>query len=362
MFTDFALVKAMSPGTTWVVAGVMSDAGFAEVDALVRFRESDRHSTSARLSLGILPYLAESLTPLMDRNVKRLNTYNLDLQDEVRLSAMLSVIYGAELQLTDPSSGSSRFRPRWGLKFRPSAERGFTFLRTSSLPQMEKTLELEEGDSIEITSPFQHEFGNRLNFGVSRVTHTEASASQSVGPTSQVVVGVYSDDFSANRWLLSAESARPFIASRGVRVAYKRSFAAADTVMGYTYGTGLKTDPDFSQLTARNFHLLTAQVKSEIPATGTHVAATYRWISGNSITIIDPYQDLFDSAAPGISLMFVQAIPYFGRLIPGKLEAQLDVRNLLSKVDPGLYQSTTLRRVEFLQPARSLRGGIKLKF
>ena len=61
-------------------------------------------------------------------------------------------------------------------------------------------------------------------------------------------------------------------------------------------------------------------------------------------------------------MAFVQAIPYFGKFIPGKMEAQLDVRNLFGRNNPELYQSASLRRVEFLQPARSVRGGIKLKF
>jgi hypothetical protein len=135
-----------------------------------------------------------------------------------------------------------------------------------------------------------------------------------------------------------------------------------DGTLAYTYGAGIQATEGFSELNQRNFHVVAARLKSEIPATKTQVAATYRWISGDSITIVDPYQDLFDSASPGVSLMFIQAIPYLGRFIPGRLEAQVDLRNLFAKVNPELYQSANLRRVEFLQPARSVRGGIKLKF
>jgi hypothetical protein len=65
--------------------------------------------------------------------------------------------------------------------------------------------------------------------------------------------------------------------------------------------------------------------------------------------------------------MFAQALPYFGRFIPGRLEAEVELRNLLASGNsdffkPDFYESATLRRVEFLQPARSVRGGIKLKF
>jgi len=51
-----------------------------------------------------------------------------------------------------------------------------------------------------------------------------------------------------------------------------------------------------------------------------------------------------------------------GKFIPGKLEAQLDVRNLFAKDNSEFYNSTTLRRLEFIQPPKSVRGGINLKF
>ena len=116
-FTDFAFIKDVGTSTTWVVAGVVSDSGFAELDSLLRFRASDRHTTSARLSLGILPYVSDPLSPIPDQNVRRLNMYNLDLQDELKVSEMLSVIYGAELQVTDPSSKAPRFRPQVGIPY-----------------------------------------------------------------------------------------------------------------------------------------------------------------------------------------------------------------------------------------------------
>lgn len=359
-FTDFALVRDIGSSSTWVVAGVVSDSGFAELDALVRFKGSDRHSTSARLSLGILPYLALPLSPVPEQNVGRLNMYNFDIQDELQLSNMMSFIYGAEMQMTDPGSRAVRFRPRWGLRFRPSNASRYSFVRTTSLPHLARTLEFGEGDSIEVTSPFQHEFGNRLNLGFNRVTHTEFEAERSLG-TSRFSVGTYRDEVAAN-YSSSAGFPGPFPDSRGVRLSYRQPMGRAESDIGYTYGSGIFSSEDFSELAARNFHVLAARVRSRLPLTSTRVAATYRWISGSSITIIDPYQTVFESNSPGLSLAFVQAIPYFGKFIPGKIEAQLDVRNLFARNNPELYQSASVRRVEFLQPARSVRGGIKLKF
>ena len=286
--------------------------------------------------------------------------YNLDLQDELKLSEMMSVLYGAELQVTDPSSRASRFRPRWGLRFQPSAGSRYSFLRTKSLPQMQRTLELSEGDGLELASPFQHDFGNRLNLGLNRVTHTEAETEQTVG-AARFSAAVYTDEVASN-YLTSNTGAERFPESRGARLTYRQSLGAVEGVIGYTYGSGLQSDQNLSEFAAHNVHVVAARIRSTLPLTHTQVAATYRWLSDDSITIVDPYQTVFESNSPGLSLAFVQAIPYFGKFIPGKMEAQLDVRNLFGRSNPELYQSASLRRVEFLQPARSVRGGIKLKF
>jgi hypothetical protein len=285
--------------------------------------------------------------------------YNLDLQDELKLTEMMSVIYGAEFQVTDPDSRAPRFRPRWGLRFRPTAGSRYSVLRTKSLPQMQRTLDLGEGDELDLASPFQHDFGNRLNLGLNRVTHTEAETEQTVGG-SRFGAGVYTDEVTPNVTPITGPEVP--LQSRGVRLTYRQSFGAAESVIGYTFGSGLQSDRSFSELAACNFHVVTARIASRLPVTHTRATATYRWVSGDSITIVDPYQTVFESNSPGLSLAFVQGIPYFGKFIPGRLEAQLDVRNLFGRSNPGLYQSASLRRVEFLQPARSVRGGIKLKF
>jgi len=133
-------------------------------------------------------------------------------------------------------------------------------------------------------------------------------------------------------------------------------------VWGYTYGGGIRANDGLTELTPQNFHVLVAKLIADFSHSKTQIATTYRWISGYSITLVDPYQEIFESASPGVSLTVTQAIPYVRKFIPGKLEAQLDVRNLFAKDNSELYNSPTLRRVEFIQPPKSVRGGINLKF
>jgi Carboxypeptidase regulatory-like domain len=362
-FTEFALIRDINPRTSWVVAGVVSDSAFAEIDSMLRLRDYNGHNSSVRLSLGQLPYLA-SLSPVLDNNLQRLNLFNLDVQDELRVSSILSVMYGAEFQGTNPTIDARRFRPRWGIGFQPTRSSRFSYFRTTSLPRLSRTLSLPEDESVVFSSPFQHEFGNPLNFGTNRVTHSEVASEQKIREGSVFWLGTYSDDFSSTRGALPGLPARKALPSaRGIRVAYRQALSKRlDSEFGYTYGGGVRINEDSSEFTGQNFHVLVAKLTTDFSQSRTKVSATYRWISGSSITVIDPYQEIFESSSPGLSVMLTQAIPYVGKLLPGKLEAQLDVRNLFAKDSSDLYSFAPLRRLEFLQAPKSVRGGIKLKF
>jgi hypothetical protein len=177
-------------------------------------------------------------------------------------------------------------------------------------------------------------------------------------------MAAYSDKFGRNTSPFVSGRMLPFLPdSKGLRMAFQRPLGSCfDGTIGYTYGGGLQANQDSLVLAPLNVHVLTARVSSDFPLSQTQVVTTYRWTSEYSITVIDPYQEIFESSSPGISIMVTQLIPYFGRFIPGKLEAQLDVRNLLAKTNSNPFNSATLRRLEFSQPPKSVRGGINLKF
>jgi hypothetical protein len=362
-FTEFALVKDVNPHLTWVIAGVVSDSRFAEIDSLLRFRNVRGHNPSVRFSLGQMPYLSP-LAPLTDKNLQTMSVYNIDFQDELKVSEVLSVIYGAESMGSSPDIGARRFRPRWGVGFQPTSKSRFSYLHTTSLPRMSRLLDLPEGENIVLSSPFQHEFGSSMDFRMVGVSHSETSVEQKLGDSSQLRVGLYSDDHSDRRAPLY--TTLPYLSrysTRGVRVAYHRSLGSRlDGTFGYTYGGGVRANSELTQLTPENFHMVVAKLATAISHSGTELSATYRWISGYSLTMIDPYQENFESSSPGVSFMISQVIPYVGRFIPGKLEAQVDVRSLFTREAPDLHNSATLRRLDFVQPPKSVRGGLQLKF
>jgi hypothetical protein len=363
IFTQFALARDFNPKMRWVVAGVASDTGFAEVDSALKLRDVNGHSTSVRLSFGQLPYFTESSSGHGDYG-RRMNLFNLDFQDEMKIGNSVFLAYGAEMQGTNPALDVRRFRPRMMVGVQPFRNQRFTFARTSSLPRSQRAFSLPEGETIVLSSPFQHEYGSPLNLGTSRVTHAEFSTERMISGGAAFSVAAYSDSFSpklSSFWGDPGSDRRP--SNKGVRVAYHRALGSRmDGAFGYTLGGGIRPALEGTQFFPQNVHVLVAQISTEFPSSKTRVTSTYRWVSAYSITVIDPYQEVFESSSPGVSFMVTQLIPYFGRFIPGKLEAQVDVRTLLTRTNPDFYSMASVRRLEFLQPPKSVRGGIQLKF
>ena len=363
-FTEFVFVKDLNSNSRWLMAGTVSESGYTELDSLIRWKNLKGHNPSLRVSLGTFPYLDRQV-PSEKGHLQRLNLFNLDFQDEVAISEMLSAIYGVELQATDPSVKARRVRPRWGLRMRPHPGYQVAFIRTKSMPRHYRAAPSRSGEVLSYSSPFLHPFGSKMRLGRTEATHTEMTVDHEFGNGSLLAVGVYSDEFSpGSAWAAAGSRSIVPASSKGIRVAYGRPLGhGVHTDLGYTFGGGTRLGQGAFGLTPGNYHVMVARMKAQANSSGTRVAATYRYVSGVSLTVIDPYQEYFESSAPGLSLMVTQSIPYVGRFIPGELEAQLDVHNLF---DQHRFDFTDAagepRHSEFLQTPRSVRGGIRLKF
>ena len=363
-FTEFVFVKDLNSNSRWLMAGTVSESGYTELDSLIRWKNLKGHNPSLRVSLGSFPYLDRQV-PSEKGHLQRLNLFNLDCEDEVAISEMISAFYGVELQATDPSVKARRVRPRWGLRMRPHPAYQVAFIRTKSMPRLHRTVPTDSGEELSFSSPFLHPFGSKMRLGQTEATHTEMMVDQDLGNGSLLAVGVYSDEFSPGRaWAAAGSRSIVPASSRGIRVAYGRPLGhGVHTDLGYTFGGGTQWGHGAFGLTPRNYHVMVARLKAQAKSSGTRAAATYRYISGVSLTVIDPYQEYFESSAPGLSLMVTQSIPYVGRFIPGELEAQLDVHNLFDQHRFDLTDAAgEPRHSEFLQTPRSVRGGIRLKF
>lgn len=362
-FTEVVFVKDFNPNLRWLIAGTVSKGGFTEFGSMVKWRNWNGHNPSLRFSLGILPYF-DSKAPARQGQLQRRNLFNFDFEDEVAISEMVTAIYGLELQMTDPSVNVRRVRPRWGFRVRPLPDSQLSFVRTKSMPKLYRKFPLKVQEDFKFASPFRHGFGSKIQLGQTEITHTEIVVDQEMDNQSKFVFGVYSDEFSPRRRIQASPGSPPQVFSKGLRVAYKRDLGDHfQTGLGYTFGGGAKISKGVSDLNPKNYHVMVARLETDLNRSKTQVAASYRWISGISLTVIDPYQEFFESSAPGLSLIVSQTIPYVGRFIPGELEAQFDLLNLFDQYHTDSVENAgEFRYSEFLQIPRSVRGGIKLKF
>jgi len=105
---------------------------------------------------------------------------------------------------------------------------------------------------------------------------------------------------------------------------------------------------------------LASKVSGYVPASGTRWIASYKWTSGNTLSTVDAFNASPGQADPYLSIFIRQPLPG-SSLIPGKMDALLDLRNLLAQgYLPVAGQDG--RNVYMVQSARSMRGGLAFTF
>jgi hypothetical protein len=156
--------------------------------------------------------------------------------------------------------------------------------------------------------------------------------------------------------------------TRGLRVVLQRKLASDITAtLDYGYGGVLDlVKPDVALEDARqwtvtrNRHTAAAKVSGTVPCSKTRWIASYRWLSGEALTPVDMFNASPGQADPYLNIFFRQPIPRTG-FLPGRMEAMIDVRNLLAQgYLPFLGQDG--RTVYLVQSARAVRGGVSFTF
>jgi hypothetical protein len=135
--------------------------------------------------------------------------------------------------------------------------------------------------------------------------------------------------------------------------------------LDYSTGGTITADPGPWQTLAERLatsrqHAVAAKVSGYVPGSGTHWIASYKWTSGNSVSVVDAFNASPGQADPYLSIFIRQPIPGTS-FIPAKMDALLDIRNLLAQgYVPALGPDG--RPVYIVQSARSLRGGLAFSF
>ena len=179
------------------------------------------------------------------------------------------------------------------------------------------------------------------------------------GTSDELLPDVYSGTFTYNGQHLS---------SNGVRAVYSRKLMSDLTAtVAYSYGGVVSLDrtaPDWEAVQASldtvRRHAVTGKIAGTIPRCKTRWIASYKWTSGDALTPVDLFNSSPSQADPFLNIFLRQPLPT-STLLPGHLEAVVDVRNLLAQgYIPVLAPDGQV--VYLVQSARSVRGGLAFTF
>jgi hypothetical protein len=380
MSTGFSVEKSMFSAGTLALRG---NLGYGDTSPAAVLRASYSH----KLANGSEPQIALTMRRLASPDASlhnaALQALALTTSDSFTLGDVLELQFGSELQTIQFMGRVNAFRPFGSADLHLSPNTVVEYRYATSVPdsRAEKGFDSAPADLSE-SGPHVTMAGFRST--VERAHHHEVSISQRAG-NNKIQLAVYSDRVTDPALTgvgeISAENGDvlPDIYSGtfsyrgrdlntgGVRVVYQRKINSNLTAtLDYGYGGALDLESQTSledasrEMTVRDRHAIAAKVSGTLPGAKTRWVTSYRWTSGPALTAVDAFNASPGQADPFLDLFFRQPIPSVG-FIPARMEALIDVRNLLAQgYVPVLAQDG--RTVYLVQSARAVRGGVAFTF
>src|SRR5215468_2792727 len=304
--------------------------------------------------------------------------------DTMSIAGFIDLDYGAELQALQFARRVTAVRPfgRVDVHLSPDMVVEYRYATSEPDPRVDKGFATAPADLSE-SGPRM-----ALTSGVpdlEKAHHQEISVSRRFGNnniqvayyTDQirniVLTGAgdpssYSDDVLPDVYSGTFSYAGGGLSTTGMRVVAQRKFSD-DLTATVDYSTGgvimLRAPVSTWQSVASTLgsdrqHAIGAKIAGRIPHCSTRLVASYKWNSGKALSTVDQFNASPGQMDPYLSLFIRQPLPG-PSFIPGKMEALLDVRNLLAQ---GYIPVLGLdgRTLYLVQSARAVRGGLAFTF
>jgi hypothetical protein len=313
-----------------------------------------------------------------------LEAFALSVGDTMTFGDLIELAYGGELQTIQFGERVSAFRPYGNVAVHVTPGTVIEYRYATSEPNQRSVKGFD-------TAPADlSESGPRMSINggqpaLERAHHHEIAVSQRLGRNNiqlawyndqidnAALVGVgpvtadsgiflpdvYSGTFTYNGGNLSTS---------GLRAVYSRKLVRNVTAtVDYTYGgvATLESQPaDWNALRAalrtERRHAVTAKMAGSVPHSKARWIASYKWTSGEALTPVDMFNASPGQADPYLEVFLRQPLPT-SSLLPGKMEAVIDVRNLLAQGYVPVVANDG-QTVYLVQSARSVRGGLAFTF
>ncbi len=381
MNTGFAMERSLfSSGTLWLNGNVGGGDGTVSNSVL-------RAAYSHRLPDGSTPQAALTVRRLAApgsavRNAA-LQALALSLSDSVTVADFIDLNFGTELQAIQFMGRVNAVKPFGSADVHLGPNTVLEYQYATSEPNLRQTKGFDSAPAD------LSESGPRMSLNggdavVERARHQEISIAQRVG-NNRVQLAVYADRMSHPALtgvgdVLAEDDLLPDVYSgtftydagalntNGFRLVYQRKINEALTAtLNYSYGGALDllgtdvvwADPA-SSFRVEYRHALAGKVAGTMPGTHTKWIASYRWTSDRAVSPVDLFNASAGQTDPYLNLFIRQPLPG-SSFLPGKMEALIDVRNLLAQgYVPVMGQDG--RTMYLVQSARAVRGGLAFVF
>jgi hypothetical protein len=313
-----------------------------------------------------------------------LEALTLSTSDNLLIGNFIELRAGSEFQAVQFMGRVNAFKPFGSVDVHLSPDTLFEYQYATSMPNMRRLKGFD-------TAPADMtESGPRMTLTnaqpvLERARHQEVSLSRKMGKNA-VQVAYYNDRIrnmaltgvgeitgTANDLLPDIYSGTfayngGNIGTSGARFVYQRQLPDGLTAtLDYAFGGVLDLDKNDigladvrSNILEESRHALAIKLAGKLPITKTQWITSYKWENGPSLTPVD----LFNSG-PGqtdsfFNVFIRQPMPGM-KFMPGKIEALIDLRNLLAQGYRPVLASDG-QTVYLVQAARSVRGGLAFVF
>lgn len=381
MTTNFALERSLFSAGTLSFAGNVGYGGGPQSGVL-------RASYSHRMADGSSPELSLTIrrfaNPDVTNGVPPLQAMSMKASDSLNLADAIGLRFGAEYQVVQFVGHASAMKPFGAVDVHFSPNTILSYQFASAEPNMaagkgfdsaavdlgqsgprvslvERGAVLEKARHQELA--LSRRFGKSSFQVAGYVDRINDTALTGIGdldnPMAELLPDLYSGTFTYNGGELDTQ---------GLRVIAEHKFSPALTITG-TYAYGGVLDVTGGDMRLRGLrplvhqesrHALGVKLSGTAALTHTQWSASYRMTNQKSLTPVD----LFDSSPgrvdPYLNFFIRQPIPGTG-FLPGKMEALVDLRNLLAQgYVPVIGRDG--RTLYLVQSARSVRGGLAFVF
>ncbi len=378
MSTDFKVERSVFSTST---VGLQGNVGYNGASSVLRASYTHKMMDGSGPELA---FTARRLPAPDFTGNNALQALSLTTSDRIILGDVLELKFGSELQTIQFMGRLNAFLPFGSVGVHLSPNTIVEYGYTTSLPntRMEKGFDTSPADLSE-SGPRVSVVGYASS--LERDQHQEISLSRRIGKNN-IQLAAYTDHIknpalagvgsvsTDGGYILPDLYSETFtyqgrnLDANGVRIVMQRKVNANFTAtMDYEFGGVLALDEEHgtlqdaaSHMVLRNRHSVAAKVSGTVPVGKTKWIASYRWTDGAALTPVDMFNSSPGQADPFLSVFVRQPIPGTS-FLPGRMDAVLDLRNLLAQgYVPVVGQDG--QTVYLVQSARSIRGGLAFTF